>query len=90
MVSGRTAKEKVDRVTALIDKMGADMAALSDENYNFKEQINLPKTHEYLFPILAQPLAYLWVCYMNKMRNLNIDEPENVAMIDKFLKEREK
>lgn len=90
MVSGRTAKEKVDRVTTLIDKMGASTVALSDENYSFSEQINLPKTHEYLFPILAQPLAYLWVCYMNKIRNLNIDEPKNVAMIDKFLKERDK
>lgn len=89
MVSGRTAKGKVERVTTLIDKMGANIVALSDENYNFREQINLPKTHEYLFPILAQPLAYLWVCYMNKIRNLNIDKPKNVAMIDKFLKERE-
>jgi len=89
MLSHETTKDKVDRVSNLIHKMGAKIVALCDENYNFKEQLTVSKTHEYLFPILVQPISYLWVCYMNHIRNLNIDEPRNVAMIDKFLKEKE-
>ncbi|ODS37152.1 hypothetical protein BEH94_02655 [Candidatus Altiarchaeales archaeon WOR_SM1_SCG] len=90
MLSHETTKEKVDRVSCLIHKMGAKIIALCDDNYDFKEQLTVPKTHEYLFPILVQPISYLWVCFMNEVRNLNIDEPRNVAMIDKFLKERDK
>jgi len=89
MLSGEIAREKVNRVTNLIDKMGAHIMAFCCDGYNFKEQITLPKTCEYLLPILIQPLAYLFVCYMNSVRNLNIDEPRNVAMIDNFLRMRE-
>jgi glucosamine--fructose-6-phosphate aminotransferase (isomerizing) len=89
MLSGDVAKNKVDAVSRLISKTGAHIIAICSDTYKFKEQVNLPKTHEYLFPILAQPIAYIWVCYMNRLRNLNIDEPRSIETIDSFLKERE-
>jgi glucosamine--fructose-6-phosphate aminotransferase (isomerizing) len=89
MVSGETAKDKVEKVSSLIEKTGAHTISFCDTCYSFKHHVTLPKTHEYLFPILAQAVSYLWVCYMNDVRGLNIDEPRNVAMVDKFLQEKE-
>lgn len=89
MLSGDIAKNRVDAVAGLISKTGAHIIAVCSDTYAFDEQINLPKTHEYLFPVLAQPIAYVWICYMNRLRNLNIDEPKSIETIDSFLKERE-
>ena len=89
MLSGDTAKNIVESIGRLIYKTGAHIIAICSDCYKFKEQISLPKTHEYLFPILSQPIAYLWICYMNFLRNLNIDDLRSVETIDLFLEERE-
>jgi glucosamine--fructose-6-phosphate aminotransferase (isomerizing) len=88
MFSGKTAKKKVLVRSELIENTGASISGFCSKDYNFKNQFTLPSTNEYLFSILAQPLSYIFVAYMNAVKNLNIDEPRNVRMISKFLKKK--
>jgi len=86
MIAGQKGKKKAEDIVDLLEGTGAKVLSFASPEYKLKNQITLPKMNEFLFPILAQPIAYIFVFYMNIFKGFNIDEPRNVKRIDTFLR----
>ena len=62
-----------------VKSRGANVIIISNENYNFENQIIIPKTHEFIQPLLVVPVLQLIAYHTAKLRNCDIDKPKNLA-----------
>ncbi len=58
---------------------GAKVLTITNEDLNIKNQLIIPKVHEYLQPLLVAPVMQLIAYYTAELRGCDIDKPKNLA-----------